>query len=120
MSILSSLVGLLLKPLTSLGEKYLDNQKDKVALQHGTDRAVYAADAAVRKVKLGSLLGVLPLFIAEVSVSIYIASIMIDSTFASEWFNPLELPNWFKPHFHIIVASIFGISTFERVIKDKR
>ena len=96
------------------------NIKDKEKLEHGTARAVYAADAAVRKVKLGTLFGILPLFIAETACAMYLAAILIDSTFASDYFNPLELPNWFKPHFHIMVASIFGISTFERVINRRR
>ena len=114
------IVSALLSPLTKLGEKYLDNQKDKERLEHVTAQAVYAADAAVRKVKLGDKLLRLPLFVAEMSVAAYVAAIMIDSTWPSEFINPLELPNWFKPHFHIAIASIFGISTFERVINRRR
>lgn len=114
------LVSALLAPLTKLGERYLDNQKDKERLEHGTAEVVYKADAAVRKVKLGSLLGILPLFVAEVSCSVYLAAIFIDSTYATDLINPLELPEWFKPHFYVIVASIFGISTFERVINRRR
>jgi hypothetical protein len=110
----------ILSPFLKLGEKYLDNEKDRQKLEHGTTRVAYEADAAVRKVKLGTLLGILPLFIAEVSCSIYLAAIFLDSTWASDLINPLELPEWFKPHFYIIVASIFGISTFERVAKRRQ
>ena len=52
----------LLKPFLALGDKWLSNQADKERLKAGTDRVVYEADAAVRKVKLGYLLLRLPLF----------------------------------------------------------
>ena len=107
---IQGLVGILLKPLTSLGGKYLDNQKDRVKLEHGTERVALEAEAAVRKVKLGSILGSLPLFIAEASVALYFAAVMVDSTWATSHINPLELPNWFKPHFDTAVVSIFGLS----------
>ena len=110
------LVGALLKPFTAIGEKYLDNEKDKEKLKHGTDRIAINADAAVRKVKLSSLLGQLPLFLAEFSVSIYITAILIDSTWPSDFFNPLELPDWFKEHFAVIVASIFGLPVVKTAI----
>ena len=106
--IIKWIVGALLKPLTSLGGKYLDNQKDKERLKHGTERVAVDADAAVRKIKLGTLLGQLPLFIAEASCALYIAAIFLDSTWASSFFNPLELPEWFKEHFGVIIVSIFG------------
>lgn len=102
------IVGVLLKPFLSLGEKYLDNVKDRTILEHGTERVTIAADTAVRKIKMGTLLGQLPLFLAEASTAMYITAIMIDSTWASNWVNPLELPVWFKQHFDVIVASIFG------------
>jgi hypothetical protein len=114
------IVKAVLSPLIGLGDKYLDNQKDKERLKHGTTRVAYEADAAVRKVKLADKLLRLPLFVAEMSVAMYVAAIMIDSTWPSDYINPLELPNWFKPHFHIAIASIFGISTFERVINRRR
>lgn len=111
------LVGALLSPLVSLGEKYLDNQKSKEELKAATDAIVYNTDAAVRTVKLSHWMGRLPLFLAEVSVSLYIASIMVDSTFPMNWLTPLELPNWFKEYFYIIVMSIFGIALVERKFK---
>lgn len=106
-----------LGPLVSLGGKYLDNQKDKERLQHGTDRVVYEADAAVRSIKLKSIFGILPLFAAECAASIYFISIMVDSTFPMEWLTPLELPDWFKPHFYVAMASIFGIATVDRWLR---
>lgn len=109
------LVGMLLKPFTALGEKYLDNQKDKTRLEHGTRQAAMNADATVRKVKLGTILGALPLFVAEASVAIYVASIMVDSTFPSDWFNPLKLPEWFLPYFQTAIISIFGVTAVDKV-----
>lgn len=111
------LIGVLLSPLTKLGEKYLDNQKTKEELKAATDAVVYNTDAAVKIAKQGSWLGRLPLFLGEVSCVLYIGAILVDSAFPMEWLTPLELPTWFKPHFHIIVMSIFGIATFERVFK---
>ena len=114
--ILSALAG----PFVAIASKFLDNQKDKERLRQRTARVVYNTDAAVRKAKLGDKLLRVPLFTAEMSVALYFASIMVDSTWPSDYVNPLELPEWFKPHFHIAIASIFGISTFERVINRRR
>ena len=112
------LVGVLLKPLTSLGEKYLDNQKDKERLKHGTARVALEADASVRKVKLGSIFLSLPMWLAEASVASYFALIMIDSSFPSIYVNPLELPGWFKPHFDTAIVSIFGVGAVKYAAKN--
>lgn len=114
------LVSLLLKPLTSLGERYLANQADKARLEAGVAEAAYKADASVRPAKLSSVLGRLPLFIAEVSCAVYLAAILVDSTYPLEWLTPLELPQWFKPHFYMMCASIFGLGTFERVVGRRK
>jgi hypothetical protein len=76
-------------------------------------------EAALRRQKLTDPLLKTPLFLSEVFVSLYIVAIMADSIFASNWINPLELPEWFKPHFQIIVVSIFGISAADRFIRRK-
>lgn len=112
------IVGAILGPFVQLGEKYLDNQKDKERLKHGTERVAMNADAAVRKIKLTTLLGQIPLFIAETSAVLYVATIFIDSTFPSEWLNPLELPNWFKPYFDTVMVSIFGLSGVKYAAKN--
>lgn len=77
------------------------------------------AEMAERRQKLADPLLKLPLFAAEISVSLYIVAIMVDSTFPMMWLTPLELPEWFKPHFYLIVASIFGISAAERYLRRR-
>ena len=104
----------LLSPLLKLGERYLESQKDRERLRAATTQAAYRADAAVRKVKLGHLLGRVPLFVAELSAALYFAAIMIDSTIPMDWLTPLELPKWFQPYFWAAMASIFGLSIIER------
>lgn len=113
------LVNALLSPLVGLGEKWLDNEKDRQKLEHGTTRVAVEADAAVRKGKLSNWMGRLPLFVAEITCAIYIGAIFIDSTFASDYLNPLELPEWFKEHFSTIVASIFGLAITQRFLNRK-
>lgn len=115
--IITTVVKVLTGPLVTLGGKYLDNQKDKEKLKHGTDRLIYQTDAAVRQVKLGTWMGRLPLFSAECAASLYFISILVDSTFPMEWLTPLELPEWFKPHFYVAMASIFGIATVDRWLR---
>lgn len=114
------LVSLLLKPLTALGAKYLDNQKDRARLEAGVTEAAYRADAAVRPAKLASIFGRLPLFVAEMACAAYLAAILVDSTWPMVWLTPLELPQWFKPHFYMMCASIFGLGTFERVVGRRK
>lgn len=114
------LVSALLKPLTALGEKYLDNQKDKQRLEAGITQAAYEADYAVRHIKLSYVLLRIPLFIAEVACAIYVAAILIDSTFPMAWLTPLELPGWFMGRFDMILASIFGLATFERIVGRRK
>jgi hypothetical protein len=114
------LVSALLKPLTALGDKYLDNQKDKARLEAGVTEAAYRADASVRGPKLASIFGRLPLFIAETACALYIAAILIDSTWPMDWLTPLQLPGWFMSRFDMILASIFGLATFERIFKGRK
>ncbi len=116
---IKAIASLLLAPFMKLGEKYLENQNDRDKLKAGTDRIVYQTDATVRSVKLTHWMGRLPLFVAEMSVAIYLAAILIDSTFPMEWLTPLELPNWFKPHFHIATASVFGIAAADRWLRGR-
>ena len=77
------------------------------------------AEISERRQKLADPILKLPLFAAEVSVSLYIVAIMLDSTVPMAWLTPLELPEWFKPHFYLIVASIFGISAAERYLRRR-
>ena len=69
------------------------------------------------KEKLGSVLGRIPLFVAEMSAASYLAAVLIDSIFPSNLLNPLELPEWFKPQYAAALASVVGISAAERAIK---
>jgi hypothetical protein len=114
------LVSALLKPLTALGDKYLDNQKDRARLEAGVTEAAYRADASVRGLKLASIFGRLPLFIAETACALYIAAILIDSTWPMDWLTPLQLPGWFMSRFDMILASIFGLATFERIVGRRK
>lgn len=116
---ISVVVRALLGPLLSLGERYLQNQADKAKLEAGVTEAAYQADAAVRPAKLASIFGRIPLFIAETACAVYVAAILVDSTYPMAWLTPLELPEWFKPHFYMVCASIFGLATFERVVRRK-
>jgi hypothetical protein len=75
------------------------------------------AEMARDKEKLGSILGRIPLFIAEFSASLYLAAVLIDSIWPSDWLNPLELPEWFKPQYAAALASVVGISAAERAVK---
>lgn len=114
------LVNALLSPLVSLGGKYLDNQNDKAKLEAGITQAAHAADYTLSGIKLKYTLLRLPLFIAETACAVYVAAILIDSTFPMGWLTPLELPEWFKPSFSMICASIFGLATFERVVGRRK
>lgn len=117
---ISWLVSMLLKPLTALGERYLKNQNDRDKLAAGVTETAYRADAAVRPAKLASIFGRLPLFVAEIACALYVAAILLDSTFPMDWLTPLQLPEWFKPYFGMVCASVFGLATFERVIGRRR
>jgi len=114
------LVSALLKPLTALGERYLQNQNDKARLEAGITEAAYQADYALKRIKLSYALGRIPLFIAETACALYVAAILIDSTFPMEWLTPLQLPGWFLSRFDMILASVFGLATFERVVGRRK
>lgn len=118
--LVEKLLGAVLSPLTRLGEKYLDNQRDKQVLDAGITHAAYKADAAVRSIKFGSILGRLPLFVAEFACAAYIAAVLADSIYPTDYLNPLELPEWFKPHFTTILASVAGLAVTERVFDKFR
>lgn len=114
------IVSAVLSPLVRLGEGYLENQRDRERLQAGVTEAAYRSDEAVRRVKLGSMLQRIPLFVAEIACAVYIAAILIDSAFPMQWLTPLELPEWFKSRFDVILASVMGLATFERIVGGRR
>ena len=107
----------ILGPLLSVAEKYLDNQKDLKRLEHVTKRVSLVEDTKQRVSKWQYAILRLPLFCGEIAAVGYFAAVMWDSTFASDWINPLELPGWFQPHFGTALASIFGIAAAERILR---
>jgi hypothetical protein len=73
-------------------------------------------EAAMRRQMLADPLLKMPLFLASFTASLYISAIFVDSTFPMQALTPLELPDWFKPHFSIVLSAIFGISVVERFL----
>lgn len=112
--IIGKVIGGLLGPLMKLGDKYLDNAKDKTRLEHGTMRVMIEADVRSRQLKMQSWMGRFPLFVAECVGVAYYAAVVVDSIQNFLWLNPLELPNWFKPYFNMTMISVFGINTVNR------
>lgn len=113
------LIEILLSPVLKIGEKYLDNQRDRERLQAVSDRVAMSEIEQTRRVKLGSILGQIPLFMAEFSASLYLAAVLVDSTVPMAWLTPLELPDWFKPHFHAALVSVLGIAAVNRWVARK-
>ena len=107
----------LMGPLATLGEKWLDNQRDANKLREVSNRIAMAQDTVqkVNKWQYGLLR--VPLFCGEIVAVAYFGAVLIDSTFPSDWLNPLELPHWFQPHFHTALGSIFGIAAAERILR---
>ena len=108
---------MLMGPLATLGEKWLDNQRDANKLREVSNRIALAQDTVQRVNKWQYAILRLPLFCGEIAAVGYFAAVMLDSTFPSDWFNPLELPGWFQPHFGTALASIFGIAAAERILR---
>lgn len=105
------------KELRSAYEAKLSAKNDAERIEADRLIATLEADAAARAVKMESPLGRLPLFIAEMSASLYLAAVLIDSIWPSDWLNPLELPEWFKPQYAAALASVLGIGAAERTAK---
>ena len=114
---ISLIVRTLLSPLVSLGGKWLDNEKDKEKLKHGTDRLAIEADTSVRKVLLSHPLLRVPVFVAQISAASYFSSVMIDSIYANDITNPLELPESTKIVYQMVMASIVGLGVWKTVIR---
>ena len=107
----------LLAPALRLAERYLENQSDRDRLRAASDQVAYRADQKFRGVKVAHWMGRLPLFAAECAAASYFIAILVDSTYPLAWLAPLELPEWFKPHFYVALASIFGIATVDRWLR---
>jgi hypothetical protein len=107
----------ILGPLLSVAEKYLDNENDIRRLEHVTKRVAMVEDTTQRIHKWQYTLLRIPLFVAECAAVAYFAAVMIDSTWPSDWINPLELPDVFKEYYATALASIFGISAAERILR---
>lgn len=114
---IAMILKLVLGPLLSIGEKYLDNQKDLNRLKQVTTRVAMVEDTTQRIHKWQYAILRIPLFCGEIVAVMYFAAVMIDSTWPSDLFNPLELPTWFQPHFSTALASIFGIAAAERIFR---
>jgi hypothetical protein len=77
------------------------------------------AEAAERRQILADPILKLPLFLASFTGSLYLSAIFVDSTFPMAWLTPLELPEWFKPHFSVVLASIFGATIADRWLRRR-
>ena len=114
------IVKAVLTPLTKLGEKYLDNQKDKERLKHGTDRIAIEAEASVRKVLLSSPLLRLPVFVVLMATATHYSAVIIDSVYPMEWLNPLELPEDIKIVYNAAMISMLGLGSYRTVLNWRR
>jgi hypothetical protein len=114
---ISLILKAILGPLLTIAEKYLDNQKDLNKLKHVTKRVAMVEDTKQRVVKWQYAILRFPLFVGETVAVLYFGAILIDSTFPSDWLNPLEIPQWFQPSFATALASIFGIAAAERILR---
>lgn len=114
---ISLVLKVILGPLLTIAEKYLDNQKDLNKLKHVTKRVAMVEDTKQRVVKWQYAILRFPLFLGEAVAVLYFGAILIDSTFPSDWLNPLEIPKWFQPSFATALASIFGIAAAERILR---
>jgi len=109
-SIIGAVVSGFLKP-------FLVFMSDKARYAARVQEISISAAESVREAKLGHLLGRLPLFMAEASAAAYFSAVMIDSTWPSDWLNPLRLPIEFQSYYNLALASIFGLATFERIMR---
>jgi len=114
------IVSALLSPLTKLGEKYLSNQADREKLEHGTDRIAIEADASVRKVLLSHPLLRIPVFVVQISAASYFASVMFDSTFPTDYLNPLKLPESSEIVYQMVMASMVGLGVWKTVSRGRQ
>ena len=114
---ISIILKVILGPLLTIAEKYLDNQKDLNRLKETTKRVAMVEDTKQRVVKWQYAILRFPLFVGETVAVLYFGAILIDSTFPSDWLNPLEIPQWFQPSFATALASIFGIAAAERILR---
>jgi hypothetical protein len=110
-TIIKAVIGGVAGPLVSLGEKYLDTQVDKDKLDAGVTIAAIEADAKFRASAMSWIEFRGPLFIVLAPHALYMSAIAIDSTFPSDYINPLELPDWYKPYFTQVTLVLLGITT---------
>ena len=101
-------------PLLSYLDKRLDVEKDRTKLKAGTDRLVYELDARQRMART-HWMDKLPVFTLCMPAAIYLGAVFIDSTFPSDFLNPLELPVLFKEHLNSILAYMLGIAVVGKI-----
>ena len=108
-----------LGPLLSLGEKYIDSTTDKAKIEAGVDVAAIEADAKFRALALEHPAFAWPVAILFISHALYAATIPLDSfTWTNGIFAPLELPDWYKDKFELVLISITGLGAF--IIKRRK
>lgn len=106
------ILNLLMKPAVEVAALFFKSQNDKEKLREKSRQIAIDADARVRAVKYGYWMGRFPLFVLEITHVSYAAMIMIDSMWPSDYVNPLEIPDWYKPYFGAVMAGVVGLSTW--------
>lgn len=119
-TIVKAALGVITGPLVQIGEKYIDASVDKEKLDAGIKMKALETDAQFRASAMSWLEFRLPLFIVLAPHALYMGAIAFDSTFPSDFINPLELPNWYKPYFAQVTVALLGLTTVAGLWRSRK
>jgi hypothetical protein len=80
-------------------------------------REVIAAQVALAQTRERDFFGRLPAWIISTSVAVYVASVFVDSTWPSDWLNPLAVPDPFVSTLNIVIAALFGLGAVDKLFR---
>lgn len=115
----SFIASLISGPFVRIAEKYMDSTVDKEKLEAGLKSDALKADAQLRATSMSFIEFRFPLMVVLLSHALYMGSIAIDSTFPSDYLNPLELPTWYKPYFAQVTVALLGLATVAGMFRKR-
>ena len=119
LGIVSWLLSGLLAPLASLGEAWIRLQSDKNKIEAGVQRDGIQSATTIALALIGSWLTRIPIAILLLTVDLHVAAVFIDSTWPSDWLNPLALPEPYREIMWAVVVAQVGVGAY-RVWSGRR
>lgn len=109
----------LINPILAHLERRIASAGESEARELERQKKVIEAQVALAANRERDFFGRLPVWIISTSVALWIAAVMLDSVWPSDYLTPLALPKDVIPLVQTVVLALFGLGAADRLFGRK-